>query len=241
MLDLSDITLFAIDCFHPDKTVLAMRFSCRFVQFKRVVLYTDLVRHPNPMRFPELKIEHIRESDEKREPFPGHPSLPVDYERDAITRPSDFGGPVLFMEWDSAILNPWAWDENWMKYDYIGAPWPPHVDPGWPACDESNNVGNGGFSLRSRKFNEKVRWYYANTHPERSEKMSSDRWFCRSIRKDLEADGILFAPDHVAARFSCENMIYSGQFAYHGKSTVALNGWSSQLFDEIKKGQNPLI
>lgn len=242
MLDLSNITLMAIDCVNPRRTALAMRFSCRFVRFKDVVLYTDTIRDPSLPHDFAVRLVHTSESDEKRAPFAGHAPIPVDYERDAILLPNEEGGDILFMEWDSAILNPWAWDPSWLEYDYIGAPWPRHHDPGWPPCNETNNVGNGGFSFRSARFNKSVSdLWHGSRGSDLLQKLSSDRWFCRTARKQLESVGVSFAPECAAARFSCENAIYSGQFGYHGKSTVALNGWSGQMFDEVKKGQNPLI
>src|SRR5690348_18046614 len=44
---------------------------------------------------------------------------------------------ALCVQWDGFIVNPCAWDPDFLTYDYIGAVWP-HVDDG-------HNVGNGGF------------------------------------------------------------------------------------------------
>lgn len=55
---------------------------------------------------------------------------------------------VLLMQADGFILDPGAWDDGFLDYDYIGAPWPAAsswVRPGM-------QVGNGGFSLRSRRL-----------------------------------------------------------------------------------------
>ena len=50
---------------------------------------------------------------------------------------------------DGFIQNPSAWDDNFLNYDYIGAPICP--SGAFPL------VGNGGFSLRSKKLCEKVK------------------------------------------------------------------------------------
>jgi hypothetical protein len=55
---------------------------------------------------------------------------------------SDF---CLIVQWDGFIINEHLWNDEFLNYDYIGAPW------GFPD-DCRNRVGNGGFSLRSRKF-----------------------------------------------------------------------------------------
>lgn len=50
----------------------------------------------------------------------------------------------LVVQWDSGIIDPEMWDDSFFEYDYIGAPWNMRGAP--------NDVGNGGFSLRSKKF-----------------------------------------------------------------------------------------
>lgn len=50
---------------------------------------------------------------------------------------------VLTFQTDGFILNPQLWDDDFLNYDYIGAPW---ADP------QPLRVGNGGFSLRSQKM-----------------------------------------------------------------------------------------
>jgi hypothetical protein len=51
---------------------------------------------------------------------------------------------VLIMQWDSMIYNPKRWTDAFLFYDYIGAFWPWHP--------QGYQVGNGGFSLRSRRL-----------------------------------------------------------------------------------------
>jgi hypothetical protein len=58
---------------------------------------------------------------------------------------SDF---CLIFQLDGFALNPELWNDSFYEYDYIGAPWPLSV--GW--VKEGRQVGNGGFSLRSKKF-----------------------------------------------------------------------------------------
>lgn len=134
------------------------------------------------------------------------------------------------MEWDSAVLNPPAWNPKWLEYDFIAPPWPAHNDPGWPVCDgETNNVGSFGFCLGSRAFwfacNEAYYWFRQGDQTQVYQTLSSDRFICRTARPRLEAAGIKFAPGDEAMRFGCENRIFSGEFGFHGKGTAALNGW----------------
>jgi hypothetical protein len=64
---------------------------------------------------------------------------------------------LLNIQWDGFVVRPSAWDPEFLKYDYIGAPWkvhPHHHWPPFPDVTENNRVGNGGFSLRSKKLME---------------------------------------------------------------------------------------
>lgn len=117
---------------------------------------------------------------------------------------------VLTIHADGYVLNWKAWRPEWLEYDYIGATW-------W--YKDNMNVGNGGFSLRSKKLcdilasNELEGGHY---HPE-------DHHICRTYRASLESMGIKFAPEDVANAFSIEAFNvpapynkYSGQFGFHG-------------------------
>lgn len=122
---------------------------------------------------------------------------------------------VLIFQHDGYILNPGAWDNDWLQYDYIGAPWEWYPD---------NKVGNGGFSLRSKKLMDAIAndpylipvTDGLNTHKE------EDHCICRIYRKYLEDRyGIKFAPIEVARRFSIEgyrsdNKTWTNEFGFHG-------------------------
>ena len=51
---------------------------------------------------------------------------------------------ALVVQWDGYVVNPDAWTDAFLDVDYCGAPWP------WG--DDDRRVGNGGFSLRSRRL-----------------------------------------------------------------------------------------
>lgn len=228
------ITLLAIDCVSPERTLRAIKFSCFHVRFSRIVLLTNTKRFRISAQFNGTPVElaHTEQSDRKLSPYPGHPPIAIDYDRDVLVRSKEFcdTSHLLQLEWDSAILNPAAWDWKWLDYDFIGAPWPNHKEPGWPECNEGNNVGNFGFSLKSKYFCEMCATAYteAQNNPEwKNAAYSSDRFICRTARHTLETDnGVKFASAEQAMRFSCENQIYSGQFGYHGKNTAKINGWN---------------
>ena len=110
---------------------------------------------------------------------------------------------VLVIQYDGFVLNANQWSPLFLHYDYLGAPWPQFDDCG---------VGNGGFSLRSRRLVDAVaRLDYADLSE------AEDLFICRRARPVLEAAGLRFAPKAVAAHFSVE---YPGvpwpTFGFHG-------------------------
>lgn len=109
---------------------------------------------------------------------------------------------VLIVQYDGYIIKPEAWADEFLQYDYIGAPW-------W--FMHSNNVGNGGFSLRSKAMLNACK-IITDCHPEDG--------MIREHRQELEAMGIKFAPEEIAARFSWEHNgkyeVYKGSFGFHG-------------------------
>lgn len=235
MLTLTNVTLFAIDCLHPHRTLASLLRSMGLCEFAETVLLTDLnkfdIQKPvDALTEARIRLVHHEESDRKVSISARSKPLPVDYELAVMTEPikhmeTDF---VLHHEWDSGIIDPSKWEPAFLEYDYIGAPWPPHNDPGWPPCDGiTNAVGNGGFALKSRRFCAAIA-KAVKEYPDDPAKVSSDRWSCRNMRGWLyDTCGVRFAPVTVASRFSCEDRPYGGQFGAHGVKTAEINRWRS--------------
>jgi hypothetical protein len=110
---------------------------------------------------------------------------------------------ALVIQWDGFVLDALRWDERFLSYDYIGAPWPQFRD--------GFDVGNGGFSIRSRRLMEACKdARFVSQHPE-------DVAICRTNRNLLEAKGIVFAERPLAERFSFERDHPSEPtFGFHG-------------------------
>lgn len=97
---------------------------------------------------------------------------------------------VLIIQYDWFILNPNAWTDEFLKYDYIGAPW-------W--YNDDNNVWNWWFCLRSKKLLEILAndENIIDIHPE-------DHHICRTYWDYLKSKWIKFAPEEIAKKFSIE-------------------------------------
>jgi Protein of unknown function (DUF5672) len=97
---------------------------------------------------------------------------------------------VLVIQYDGFLLHPSSFEPEFLRQDYIGAPWPQFVH---------DQVGNGGFSLRSRRLVDAVA-----ALPYGDPREPEDVFICRSSRSALEACGLCFAPLDMARRFSVE-------------------------------------
>lgn len=109
----------------------------------------------------------------------------------------------LLVQWDGYVVCPSAWRPDFLDYDYIGARWPQFSD--------GLDVGNGGFSLRSRALMEACRQdAFQPSHPE-------DLAIGRENRAWLESQGLRFAPRELADAFSAERAgNIDESFGFHG-------------------------
>lgn len=129
------------------------------------------------------------------------------------------------MHADGFVVHPEMWREEFLDYDYIGAPWPlPPEGDTTTYRDRDGNICRVGNSagIRSKRlmdFPKKAgipwegeyaygrMWYY------------EDGFICCKIRHLLEAEGMRIAPLSVAKYYSHEKMIPEVQgitpFAFH--------------------------
>jgi hypothetical protein len=129
----------------------------------------------------------------------------------------------LVVQSDSFVINADLWKEEFLEFDYIGAPWSDKVkvNPNLVLNMEKNPVGNGGFSLRSRKLVETTA--KINFNSLKFSIKSEDIIICHYLYKEMIDSGIRFAPPKLAAQFSMENInnLYgqdvNSVFGFHGK------------------------
>jgi hypothetical protein len=104
---------------------------------------------------------------------------------------------ALNIQYDGFIINGHLWTDEFLTVDYIGAPWIITNGEAIPVLAE-NRVGNGGVSLRSKKFlMESSKLDYDGKH-------ACDTFLCRQQRKTMEKNGIVYADYDLAKRFSIE-------------------------------------
>lgn len=217
MKKLDTVTLIGVDCVDIDRLIQAAEICTKDFEFGEVKLLTSLpstnkhVVNIDPITSTEQYSEFIiRDLDQ------------------FIETPH-----ALIIQYDGFILNPNAWDDEFLQYDYIGAPW---FVKEWlverfnfpKSLLGTGVVGNGGFSLRSKKFITLCSQlaqenYFTEFHPE-------DIVLCVQNRAKLEAEGMQFAPIELAKRFSYEaidevNKKWTDQFGFHGLRWTDISSW----------------
>jgi len=122
----------------------------------------------------------------------------------------------LLVQPDGFVLFPEKWDNSWLEYDYIGAPWAYVEDAYIDPFGNHHRVGNGGFSLRSKKFLDvptkvEVPWETNNSDfywmPEGVVNYHEDGNVCVHNRHIFIEQGCKYAPVEVAVRFSQETRV----------------------------------
>lgn len=175
---MKSITLCCVDCVNQPLAIRALRRSMSALPFAQTLLLTNDFHD-----LPDMRVERIPA-------LKSHAEYSHFVAKELVAHVHT--SHVLLVQWDGYVLNPSAWTEEFLEYDYIGAPWGFHKD--------AYRVGNGGFSLRSKRLLEALRDpEIVETHPE-------DVAICRQYRPLLEQRyGIRFAPEVLAERFSFES------------------------------------
>ncbi|KAB2844790.1 MAG: tetratricopeptide repeat protein, partial [Burkholderiales bacterium] len=189
MIDLSDCTLVCADTRNHALALRALNISRGACRFARTLFFTDR----------EIAAEGIQV-------VPIAPlASAADYSRLLVKELSAHISTafVLVVQWDGYVLHPEVWDERFRDFDYIGARWP-WLPPG-------NDIGNGGFSLRSRKLLD------ALADPEISDIGVEDVAIGQTYRGLLESRyGLRFPPAELADRFSFETLpLPAKTFGFH--------------------------
>jgi hypothetical protein len=194
MSSTADITLVTIETHYHDLAARALEECVKRIPVRNIITFSD------------------------REIFAGAKNVPVK----TITSMRDYcdimlkgmwpfveTSHMIFVQWDAMIHDPGYWTDDYLNYDYIGAVWP------WQPVGQ--NVGNGGFSLRSAKLLEALRNPTIQLQPNGPHGVQEDNYIAIQHRTQLEQHyGIKFAPDTVARHFSYELGEYHGSMAFHG-------------------------
>lgn len=196
--ELPNVTLVAVDCTDRIRdTLRALKKSFEDINFGKIVLLSNR----KPYETKELprfytykhikKIENINQYNEFmfRELFKY-----IDTEF------------ALTIQDHAYVLHPEVWDDEFLNYDYIGAPWVYSNTSYITDEGEHVRVGNGGFSLRSKKLME-LPIKTGIKLEQRQGFYNEDGNICVYHRDRFLAHGIKYAPVEIASKFSYENLM----------------------------------
>jgi len=216
-IQLPDVTLVAVSGVNIKKTLYALWRSQLGIEFAKVLLITNA-----EVNFAAKKIE-IELTDEETLKSIDEYSEYLVYKLHKHIH-TKF---ALVVQADGYVLHPKRWTDEFFKYDYIGAPWritnDAYIDP----FGVHQRVGNGGFSLRSRKLLQTPTFSYVDWNVNENDfynhmgvfSQSEDGIICIHNRHVYEQAGNIFAPLETALKFSCEQKVdeYQGKltFGFH--------------------------
>jgi hypothetical protein len=208
-ITLKEVTLVCFDTRNANAAIESMRCSLTQVKFSKNVLFTTT----------ELCSIDIKEKAEKLniklECVSEIKSI-SDYSYFVLAKLDNYISTkfCLITQWDSWVINHNFWDSNFLNYDYIGAVWPHYLE---------NQVGNGGFSLRSKKLL-KASKHLIKSNSEPLTPLIEDDYICRQNRSIFEKKyKIKFPTNRLANKFSIEgNGPPINSFGFHGMSNFHL-------------------
>lgn len=197
-INLDKLTLVLVDGCDPDLSHKSLCISSRNADFHSILLFS--------FKRPEILSSNIKFIEIEKLDWMGYNKFIVHRLAQYIESPF-----CLVSQTDGFVLNADKWTDEFLEYDYIGAPW----------LIESihkfnyKNVGNGGFSLRSKKFLElSVGGPAECTGPE-------DVHVCYTHKKYFQDNGMKYAPIEVALKFSQDPVPnLNDTFGFHGDKHI---------------------
>ena len=191
MLDLNNITLISVTSRNISETLGAINLCTRGIKFGSI----KFVSHEKPNNLSE---EIVYENCNELNSLEQYSYYMVYQLYKHVS--TEF---CITVQHDGFIINPDGWTNEFLLYDYIGAPWnmdnSDFIDPfgNWV------RVGNGGFSLRSHKLLN-VPQYIDIPHLSNGCMMYEDVHISVRNKHLYEQMACKFAPIEIAAKWSRE-------------------------------------
>lgn len=189
-----------------EATVKALEYSSKDIEFGEV----KLVSHYKPSNINNISFQETSKTKDIDEW-----SYKVIYELPKYVN-TDY---AILIHSDGFIVNPESWRDEFLEYDYIGAPWALPND-NFSFRDKYNNIIRAGnsVSLRSKKLLDlpndlNLEWRHWHGY------YNEDGFICVNNRHIYEEHGLKIAGIDIAKYFSHESMIPEIEgikpFAFH--------------------------
>lgn len=219
-LKLPKVTLITLSSIKIEETINSLKYSMKGIDFGEVVFVTH--------KKINLDKDGIKVYNVPKINYEGFSKLAV-YDLPKWVK-TDY---MIMVAWDSAIINPEQWTDEFLEYDWVGPLWTTQHE----YYDKNGNqvrVGNGN-SLRSQKLIRmaselNLPWKPFTNNGKHKPGYWEDSWICVKNRHIYETHGCKFAPIELAARWGHENHtppIKENKgikpFLFHGKD-ISLGG-----------------
>ena len=216
-----NLTIIAASDIKINETIYALIKSTKYIKPHKTILFSSNLNYANKKIIERFNfIEHI-----KIKPL----NSVSDYSNFIIYDLYKYidTSHILIVQWDGYVINPAKWNNDFLNYDYVGAPFIPRFNNYSYSRDKDNNffvVGNGGFSLRSKKLLEAPTKFKLIDNKETTNS-HEDGFFCILHRQFLESKGFEWASFKIASNFSIEspinlNEILDFPLGFHGKKII---------------------
>jgi|GEM_PF-2205388 len=206
MLRLDDVTLIGVDCVEINRLLLAVDICQHYCQFGAVKVLTSVDHDDGRI----VKIAPLS--------YDSYSQFIIKDLHRYVDTPY-----ALLVQYDGFVLNPEAWTDEFLEYDYVASPWRAPIG------------GIGGFSLRSRRFLEATSKYVEG--PPWS---NEDQVVCLKHGALLVERGMKFAPLTVARRFAFDaagsvdgRTAWDGEFGFHNLGLTDLSNWKFPVVDRL--------
>jgi len=216
-IELPQVTLVCVEGTDKEDNIInainALRVSAYDINFKEILLISPTLPVELPENIQHQKINKLTWNEYNQFVISKlHRYINTEY--------------CILIQTDGFIINPHLWDDKFLDYDYIGAAWdfkkyPFQTNSINPevikrkGIDGLNRVGNGGFTLRSKKLLEIAsQCLFECNSPE-------DVFICNDFYDYFIEQGIKFAPPEIANIFSKDPISdTSSTFGFHGDKNL---------------------
>jgi hypothetical protein len=216
-LKLPQVTLACIEGTDSENSINnaidALRISAYNIDFKEILIISPTVHVKLPKNIQHVKINKLTWNE---------------YNQFVISELYKYINTeyCILIQTDGFIINSNIWSDEFLNYDYIGAAWdfekyPFQTNSINPKVIERkginnlNRVGNGGFTLRSKKLLEITsQCPFKCNGPE-------DVFICNDFYDYFTQQGIKFAPVEIADIFSKDPILdINSTFGFHGNKDL---------------------
>lgn len=194
MINLPDVTLAAISSIRIEETIQALEKSSENIKFGDVKFITHQI--PNYL------------SDKIEYNYCSYINNIMAFNHLAFSNLGQYVQTkyLLLIQYHGFVINPGSWTDEFLQFDWGGAPWP-IVNGAYMANDGSRSrVGNGGFSLRSKKLLDLPNKLGLPLKQEQQQ-FNEDGNICCYYKAEFLEAGIKYMPVELAAHFSFENIV----------------------------------